>query len=96
MAFDSTGKVYVADNENHCIQIFLEDGDYLIKFGKEGDKEGQFKYPSSIAIDADDIMYIPELYTHRVSVFTTNGTFLKSFDTEGHGPGQFKGDCNGQ
>ena len=89
VAFDSAGKVYVADMENHCIKIFTEDGDYLTKFSSKGTEEGQLTYPSSIAIDADDVLYIPELHTHRVSVFTTNGIFLKSFGTEGHGPGQF-------
>ena len=61
-----------------------------MKFGKEGTEQGQFTYPLSIAIDADDILYIPELYTHCVSVFTNNGIFLHSFGMEGHGPGQFK------
>ena len=89
VAFDSAGKVYVADTENHCIKVFTEDGDCLTKFGTEGIEEGQLTYPSSIIIDVDDVLYIPELYTHRVSVFTTNGIFLKSFGTEGYGPGQF-------
>ena len=29
VAFDSTGNIYVADNYNHCIQVFIVEGEYL-------------------------------------------------------------------
>ena len=53
IAIDAAGNVYVSDNENHRIQKFTADGQFLDKWGKvdangnplpgAGDKE--FKWP---------------------------------------------------
>ncbi|GAF84493.1 unnamed protein product, partial [marine sediment metagenome] len=42
VAVDSSGNVYVADNENHRIQKFTSDGAFLIKWGSQGSGDGQF------------------------------------------------------
>ena len=47
VAFDSTGTIYVADYNNHRIQTFTTDGQFLQKFGT-----GQLHHPSSIATHA--------------------------------------------
>ena len=38
------GKVYVPDYENHRIQIFDPEGNFLAKFGEGGEGDGQFHY----------------------------------------------------
>ena len=85
VAFDSTGNVYVADYNNHCIQTFTPDGQFLQKFGT-----GQLQCPYYIAIHGD-MVYVTEYYHHRVSVFSCEGKFLKSFGTKGEAQGQFNG-----
>ena len=82
-AFDGTGKVYVADINNHRIQTFTPDGQFLQKFGT-----GQLQYPISIAIYGD-MVYVAECDHHRVSVFSSEGKFLKSFGMKGEAQGQF-------
>ena len=83
VAFDSTGNAYVADCNNHRIQTFTPDGQFLQKFGT-----GKLQYPRCIAIHGDTV-YITEYHQHRVSVLSCEGIFLKSFGSEGEAQGQF-------
>ena len=84
---------YVADSENHCIQVFTEDGRFLRKFGRRGGRDGELNWPASVAIDSDDVVYVVEKDNHRISLFSSEGHFLRSFGTQGAGPGQFNRPC---
>ena len=50
LAFDSQGRLFVADRGNHRIQIFDQDGNYL-------DSYYQFSRISGLFIDSDDNLY---------------------------------------
>ena len=50
LAFDSAGRLFVADRGNHRIQIFDQDGNYL-------DSYEQFGRISGLFITADDMLY---------------------------------------
>ena len=89
-AFDSTGNVYVGDERCYSgIQVFTPKAKFFRQFGSNGSGDGQLDYPSSIAIDKQDIIYITESKNHRVSVFKTDGTFLTTFGSRGSKSGQF-------
>jgi sugar lactone lactonase YvrE len=53
LAFDSKGRLFVADRENRRIQIFNQDGEYL-------DQWKQFGMASGIFIDKNDVMYVAD------------------------------------
>jgi DNA-binding beta-propeller fold protein YncE len=53
IAFDSSGRVFVADRENSRIQIFDQDGKFLAEWK-------QFGRPSGIFIAKDDTMYVAD------------------------------------
>lgn len=53
LAFDSKGRLFVADRGNNRIQIFDQDGKYL-------DEWKQFARPSGVFIDAKDILYVTD------------------------------------
>jgi DNA-binding beta-propeller fold protein YncE len=53
IAFDSRGRLFVADRVNNRIQIFDQSGKYL-------DTWTQFGRPSGIAISADDTIYVAD------------------------------------
>ena len=59
--FDCIGNVYVADSEDHSIQVFTAEEKFLRKFGK-GSGDGELNFPSSVSIDSDDIVYMTEYY----------------------------------
>ena len=53
LAFDSKGRLFVADRENCRIQIFNQDGEFL-------DEWKQFGMASGIFIDKNDVMYVAD------------------------------------
>jgi sugar lactone lactonase YvrE len=53
LAFDSKGRLFVADRGNNRIQIFDQDGKYLTEWK-------QFSRPSGIYIDRNDIIYVTD------------------------------------
>jgi hypothetical protein len=53
LAFDSAGRLFVADRGNNRIQIFDQDGAFLAEWK-------QFSRPSGIWIDKDDTIYVAD------------------------------------
>ena len=53
LAFDSKGRLFVADRGNNRIQIFDQAGNYLAEWK-------QFSRPSGIFIDKNDVMYVAD------------------------------------
>ena len=53
LAFDSKGRLFVADRGNHRIQIFNQDGEFL-------DQWKQFGQASGIFIDKNDVIYVAD------------------------------------
>lgn len=53
LAFDSKGRLFVADRGNNRIQIFDQNGKYL-------DQWQQFSRPSGIFIDRNDLIYVAD------------------------------------
>src|SRR4051812_31298601 len=49
----STGHVYVVDQDHDRVNVFEEDGDFLLSFGSSGSGTGQFTGPAGIAVDND-------------------------------------------
>jgi DNA-binding beta-propeller fold protein YncE len=51
---------------------------YLRKFGEAGEAAGQFKGPSSVAIDASGDVWVTDNPNSRVEEFSTTGSFIKT------------------
>jgi sugar lactone lactonase YvrE len=58
LAFDSRGRLFVADRGNNRIQIFDQDGRYLEEWK-------QFSRPSGIYIDKNDVLYVADSESNR-------------------------------
>ena len=90
IAVDSTADVLVADEENHRIQKFSGQGEYLRKFGELGDLSGQFNRPAGIAIDSSGNIYVADRENDRIQKFNKNGNFVIAWGYYGIADGQFK------
>ena len=91
IAIDSSGYVYVADKDNHRIQKFTSNGQFVTKWGSLGTEDGQFiNEPVDIAIDKSGYLYVLE-GGNRIQKFTSNGKFVTKWGSPGSGDGQFKG-----
>ena len=95
VVIDKDDNVYIADRENHRIQVFDSDGRFLTMWNN-------IHRPDGLCLDADQNLYVGELngfwgvddcpgLGHRVSIYDLKGELLTRFGDpeEGEGPGQF-------
>lgn len=69
VAVDSSGQIYVLDNQFENFQVFDAAGTLLTAVGREGADRGEFALPSCITIDAQDRIWVADTYNRRVQVF---------------------------
>ncbi|MDA0734637.1 MAG: NHL repeat-containing protein [Chloroflexi bacterium] len=89
LAFDSVGRLYVADEALHRISVFAKDGQFLAKWGINGSRDGELNRPSYLAFDQEDNLYVADSLNHRVQKFSQDGRFHSKWGTPGNAPGQF-------
>ena len=58
-------------------RILFYNGENWISFGKEGNKEGQFYYPTDVQI-TETAIWVADAYNHRIQVFDKTGNFIKA------------------
>ena len=68
ICLDAQGRVYVADRDNHRIQIFTADGQYISQWNG-------FYRPTDVQIDRNGAVYVSDL-AGRLSVFDQDGILL--------------------
>ncbi|MFY3739840.1 MAG: sugar lactone lactonase YvrE [Candidatus Nitrosomirales archaeon] len=76
IAIDSRDNLYVADSNNHRIQKFDKNGNFITKWGSYGTGDGEFNYPSAIAIDSSGKVYVGDSLNDRIQKFDKNGNFI--------------------
>lgn len=105
IAIGRNGRVYVADQTNHRVQMFDRRGRFLGKWGKYGTRPGQFGGkalensrvggPQFIALDAAGAVYTTEASVGRVQKFTADGESLLAWGDNEDKPGSFGGKFRG-
>jgi len=82
ICLDHEGRLLVCDRENHRVQIFDQEGEYLAMWTG-------FLQPTDVVVGADGEAYVSEL-RHRLSIVDGNGNVLARWGGESsHEPGQF-------
>lgn len=94
IALDSSGNVYVGDNNNHNVQKFTSTGSFMTKWGTAGSGNGQFSGIAGIAVDASDNVYVLDSGNSRVEKFDATGTYLAQWGSVGTGNGQFSNNAS--
>ena len=79
IAFDNRNHLYVADN--HRIQKFTTNGNFLRQYGTEGTSSRQLMFPAGVTIHNENL-YIADYGNGRISVFQTSGKFCSSFGSD--------------
>ena len=59
--------------------MFNTDGDFLYKFGNEGEGDGEFKDPQCLSVDKAGHLMACDSENHRVQVLEVNGKFITKF-----------------
>lgn len=74
--------VYVTDANSQQVQVFDKSGTMAFKFGKSGNKAGEFQFPYGIAGDENDNIYVADLNAGKISIFDSKGKFIKYFNDQ--------------
>lgn len=99
LAINSEGVIYVINRAGPETTIRLPskrvtmcnlDEEWFGDFGTGGKGDGQFWWPSAIAIDSQDQVYVADEGLQRVSIFSKDGEFLSKWGIKGSEPGQLE------
>ena len=74
--------IYVADWGNDRVCKFNEEGEFVKSFGKRGTGNGQFRNPSSVAVDVDGYIYVADWANERIQVLSKDGDFIAKYRGE--------------
>lgn len=81
IAVDDSGKIYVADNRNHRVEVFDQSGKYVSEFDKGGTPEG-------IAVSKAGDVIVIDRGNMTVEKYSQDGRLVSSFGSAGSNPGQ--------
>jgi DNA-binding beta-propeller fold protein YncE len=84
----TTGAVFVADTNNHRIQVFNAAGTFQREWGGFGSGPGQFSSPRGLVVHENEV-YVADSNNHRIQVFRPTGVFKRQWGAAGNANGQF-------
>ena len=71
----SSGELFIADRNNHRIQVLDKNGSFVRKFGSYGTAPGQLKSPLDLVFLQDSTLVVAD--DHFLHYFQPDGTFIK-------------------
>ena len=86
----TTGQIFIADSNNHRVQVLNKDLTYSHSFGKYGSSSEQFQYPYDVTFDNEGYLYVAAFGNHCIKKFTSTGQYISTFSSKGSNPGQIK------
>jgi DNA-binding beta-propeller fold protein YncE len=90
VAVGPTGRVYVADQFSHLVQVFSSTGVFEGQWGSGGAGPGQLGGVGGLAVDSHGNVYVVDAGHDRVEKFTASGRLITSWGSPGTAVGQFK------
>ena len=99
LAMNSQGVIYVLNRagpetaarlSSKRVTMCTLDEEWLGEWGTGGKDDGDFWWPSSIAIDNEDRVYVADEALQRISIFDKDGKFLSKWGIKGSLDGQLE------
>ena len=88
LAYDAaTGRLYVADSAAHRIDVYGPDGARVSAWGKRGGGNGEFNYPTHLALAGSGRLLVTDALNFRIQAFDRDGKFLWKMGRQGDGSG---------
>ena len=84
----TTGQIFIADRDNHRIQVLNKDLTYSHSFGKKGSSPERFKGPWDVTFDDEGYLYVADSNNRCIKKFTSIGHYISTFSSRGSNPGQ--------
>ena len=79
VAVDFQKFVYIADEKNHRIIKYTNDGRFIKQWGVKGSDKGQFNRVKDIVFDRKQSLYAVDSNNNRIQQFTLDGEFVHSW-----------------
>ena len=79
----------VSDGDKHCIKVFDLEGNFMHKFGKKGDGDGEFNEARCLSVNKAGQLMVCDAWNDSIQVFELNGKFVTKFGLFGSAMGQF-------
>ena len=89
MAFDNHGNLVVVDSQNHRVQRFTPEGEFLGGFGSFGSQPGQFNLPLGVHVDEIGYVYVAVWGNNRLQKLDSDGEPVMVIGKDGAGDGEF-------
>ena len=77
------GKIYILDKSSCAIHIFSNNGIFICSIGRRGDKPGEMRLPTSMAMDIEGNFYVSEYARHKILKFGPDNQFVEEYDLGG-------------
>jgi DNA-binding beta-propeller fold protein YncE len=72
ITLDKYGNLYIADCQNHRIQLFCPNavfGTTIAGIGEPGNRTDQLSFPSDVALDSELNLYVSDTFNYRIQKF---------------------------
>ncbi len=90
LAFDpGSSRLYVADSAAHRIWVYTGDGAPAGTIGRRGAGDGEFNFPTHVAVDRAGMLYVTDSLGFRVQMFDRDGRIAGHFGRHGDSSGDF-------
>ena len=82
VAFDEEDTIFIADSYELEVKVFDDQGNFLERFGREGEGPGEFQTIDDIHwCRFDNLLYIVDRRNNRIAQFSPDGKFIKAVKT---------------
>lgn len=90
MVYDEDrNRLYISDTKNNMVRVYDENGKPLFTIGKKGTDDGEFHFPSYLAVDKKGNLYVVDSFNFRIQIFDPAGSFVRKFGKLGDTSGSF-------
>jgi DNA-binding beta-propeller fold protein YncE len=86
---EASDRLYIADAVGQQVLVYGSGGERLLSWGSRGSGDGEFNFPSYIALSRSGEVLVTDALNYRVQAFDQNGKFLWKMGQQGDGSGDF-------
>ena len=83
IAINKDRNIFVAESNDHRIQILSWEGRHLGSFGDRGRVESQLFYPWGLSLDSTGNVIVADAGNKRIKIFTPDGRFVMKIGGQG-------------
>ena len=81
----ANGQLFVANQCNHCVSVFREDGTFIRSIG-----QGKLLFPKDVLVHSSGLVYVVDVNNRRIAVFSREGELVHTIGSRGGEKGGFE------